>query len=347
MKPHMNPRTAILGHAGSAGGRTRERRGRKRTLVAWFAIALLVVVGGTLTGAQPSAAASGAASIPLGDYAGPDNPSGIARFASTTGAHLSLATDYLVGSSGWENMVSAGGLRAWRTSGYTLVLGVPVLPRHSRSTLARGARGAYKRHFVTLAQNLVNAGEANAYLRLGWEFNGTWYKWSVRNATQANQFAAYFRKIVTAMRSVPGQSFKFVWNPNGAGPTAYTPDQAYPGNAYVDYIGSDVYGNCWCNPFTPQNGWSHQLSQPWGLNWLASFAGQMGKPIVFPEWSVDYRSDGHGLGDNPYFVNQFAAWITSHNVAWTNIFAFNSAQQNDITDGNFPNALAAFKVNFG
>jgi hypothetical protein len=312
----------------------------RTTVVVWLAVAALLVLAWWPTKTN----ASGIVTVPLGDYAGPHNPSGIAQFASSAGAHITSATDYLVGSSGWGTMVSAAGLRAWRTAGFSLVLGVPVLPRQTNGTLADGASGAYDSYFVTLAQNLVNAGEAHASLRLGWEFNGTWYKWTVRNSTDASDFAAYFRNIVTAMRSVPGQSFKFVWNPNGAGPTTYTPDQAYPGNAYVDYIGSDVYANCWCKPFTAPNGWAHQLSQPWGLNWLASFAGQMGKPIVFPEWGVNYRPDGHGLGDDPYFVDQFAAWISSHNVAWTNLFAY---QQSDITDGRFPNALAAFKTHFG
>ena len=59
------------------------------------------------------------------------------------------------------------------------------------------------------------------------------------------------------------------------------------------------------------------------------------------------RNDGHGLGDDPYFVNQFASWISSHNVAWTNIFTVDADQQDDITDGSFPNALAAFRADFG
>ena len=31
--------------------------------------------------------------------------------------------------------------------------------------------------------------------------------------SDAADFAAYFRDIVTAMRSVPGAAFRFVWNP--------------------------------------------------------------------------------------------------------------------------------------
>jgi hypothetical protein len=54
---------------------------------------------------------------------------------------------------------------------------------------------------------------------------------------------------------------------------------------------------------------------------------------------VDFRSDGHGLGDNPYSVKQFAAWLSSRNVAWANIFVHNGAAHEDyIIDGRFPNA---------
>ena len=311
---------------------------------------LALAIAGATVGAMtlaPAAATSGAASIPLGDFAGGD-PSGVTAFGAVTGTHPTLGTSYLDGSGGFAAMAGASGMSVWRNSGYRLVLGVPILP--GTGTLASGAAGDYDQYFVTLAQNLVADGVSNAILRLGWEFNGNWETWSVANATDAANFAAYWRNIVTAMRSVAGENFQFIWNPNGSGSTAYTPDEAYPGDAYVDYVGTDIYDNCWCTPQTPQNAWAAQLSQPWGLNWLASFAAEHNKAIGFPEWSDDFRSDGHGLGDDPYFITQFAAWISTNNVAFTCIFSYDDTaggQNNDITDGQFPNALAAFKADFG
>jgi hypothetical protein len=291
---------------------------------------------------------SNAARIPLGDYAGNNNPGAVAHFGSVTGTHPTLATDYLDGASGWGAMTSAGNVHAWRGSGYRLVLGVPIIPNGTGGSLSAGASGAYDSNFVTLANNLVSAGLSDAILRLGWEFNGTWYNWSVRNSTDAQNFAGYWRHIVTAMRSVSGQSFAYIWNPNGDGPTNYSPDQAYPGDAYVDYVGTDIYDNCWCSPQNSQNAWTSQLTHAWGLNWLAGFGAAHGKALGFPEWSVDYRHDGHGLGDDPYFIHQFSSWIAANNTAFTNIFAFDAPdQQNNITDGSFPNALAAFRTDFG
>jgi hypothetical protein len=291
----------------------------------------------------------------LGDFAGSGEPGALADFASITGTHPVLASDYLLRTSGWDGMDGAGGsedwmLDQWRNSGYRLVLGVPILPGGSNGTLADGATGAYNQYFTILAQTLVNDGAANAILRLGWEFNGTWYPWSVASNTDAQNFAEFWRQIVNTMRAVPGQQFKFLWNPNGGGSSSWNLELAYPGSAYVDYIGTDVYDEYWGSSSTPQASWSNAVTQTWGLNWLTTFSAAQGKPIAIPEWSVDYRSDGHGLGDDPYFINQFANWIAANNVAFTCIFSYNDTaggQDNDITDGTFPNALAAFKADFG
>jgi hypothetical protein len=309
---------------------------------------VLASIGGLWV--KSALASSGASSVPLGDYAGWVNTSGIADFGSTTGTHPTLATDYLDWNNGWAAMDNGGGEGGWAGSGYRLVLGVPLIPGSSGGTLAQGATGAYNQYFATLAQNLVSQGESNAILRLGWEFTGNWYPWSVANSTDAANFVSFWRQVVNTMRAVPGQQFAFLWNPNGASPTSYTPDQAYPGNAYVDYVGTDVYDEYWGTPQTPQNSWTNIMNESWGLNWLSSFAASQGKPIAIPEWSTCFRNDGHGLGDDPYFINQFANWIASNNVAFTNIFSFNDTaggQDNDIADGNFPNALAAFKADFG
>jgi hypothetical protein len=150
--------------------------------------------------------------------------------------------------------------------------------------------------------------------------------------------------------AVPGQQFGFLWNPNGGGSTSWDLEAAYPGSAYVDYVGTDVYDEFWGSSPTPRAAWSFAVNQTWGLNWLVNFAAAQAKPIAMPEWSVTVRSDGHGMGDDPYFIDQFANWIAANNVAFTNIVACNDtawSQDNDITDGSFPNALAAFRAAFG
>jgi hypothetical protein len=291
---------------------------------------------------------TGARAIPLGDYAGLANPAGIQAFGSATTTHPVLATDYLDRGHGWTGLDSATNVKAWSSTTYKLVLGVPILP--DTGTLARGASGAYDTYFVTLARTLVNDGEATAVLRLGWEFNGTWFRWSARTATDAGDYAAYWRQIVTAMRSVPGERFRFLWNPNAASPTGYAPDAAYPGDAYVDYVGTDVYDDSFGPPpRTEATAWANQLSQQWGLDWLASFAARHRRPIAIPEWSVDHRADGHGLGDDPAFIDHMASWLVADNVAFADVWSYDSSPRyrNNLLDGSFPHALAAFEADFG
>jgi hypothetical protein len=301
--------------------------------------------------APSTAAASGpvkAQSVPLGDYAGESNPAGIAAFAASTGAHPVLATDYLDKTDGWDDMDSAANVAGWSHTPYRLVLGVSILP--GTGTMAQGATGAYDQYFTILAHNLIADDEANAILRLGWEFNGNWFPWSVATAAQASDFAAYWRQIVTTMRAVPGEQFQFLWNPNGPSPTSYSPDQAYPGDAYVDYVGTDDYDNYWGNgAFVPSVAWQNQLNQQWGLDWLVSFAAEHHKAIAIPEWSDEYRPDGHGLGDDPSFIDHMAAWFVANKVAFADVWCYDSSAtyRNDLLDGTFPKALAEFKLDFG
>jgi hypothetical protein len=306
----------------------------------------------------PPAASRTAQTIGFGAYVGSGDPADLANFAAATGTHPGYGSDYLPRNAGWTGMTDAGSLSwlldAWRGTGHVLVLGVPMIPTDSggnpQGTLAGGASGAYNGWFVTLANTLVSSGEPNAVLRIGWEFNGSWYPWSVTDATDAANFVAYFRQIVDAMRSAPGQAFRFVWNPNAGGSygDAYNPEQTYPGSAYVDYIGTDLYDQCWTSPVTPQNAWASQLVGAWGLDWLANFASAQGRPLAFPEWGVSIRNDGHGMGDDPYFVQQFAQWIVAHDVAWTSYFNFDASDgAHDLFDGNFPQTLSVFRTVFG
>jgi hypothetical protein len=306
----------------------------------------------------PTPAPGGGAPLE-GVYVGPANPSGVASFDATTGTHSSVASDYLPSSSGWSGMDGAGGGLSWLTGpwqnkGYTLSLGVPMIPESSSGapvgTLATGATGAYNSYFISLAQTLVAAGEGNAYLRLGWEFDGGWYAWSATTPATEASYAAYFDQIVTAMRSVSGENFRFVWNPDADAFTAYDYNVtlAYPGNAYVDVIGLDDYDQTWVTPQTPANEWN-ETSLP-ALSDAHSFAAAHGKPLAIPEWGLTIRSDGHGLGDDPLYINDFTSWMknSSNDVLFESYFNFDpSGDNSQITDGDFPNALAAFETDLG
>jgi len=326
-----------------------------------LAVSFVSTGGGALhpagaTSSPTRACSATPASPPMGVYAGAAAPQGVADFATTTGARVTLASDYLPGNGGFAGMSDAQQLSwllgPWQGSGCQLVLGVPMIPTDSNGnpagTLANGAKGTYNSSFTTLAHTLVNAGFGNAVLRLGWEFDGAWFAWSVSNNTDAANFATYWQQIVTAMRAVAGANFKFDWNPSG-GWISWNINDAYPGDAYVDYVGLDRYDQTWNSPQTPQVAWNDLTTMPDGMNWLAGFGSAHGKALTLPEWGVSLRSDGHGLGDDPYFVNQMASWIASNNVAFTSYLNADQApgEYHALTDGQFPNALSTFEALFG
>ncbi len=251
-----------------------------------------------------------------------------------------------------------------------MVIGLPMVALdgsgNPENTLAQGAAGTEDSNFVAIARNLVADGFGNAVLRPGWEFDGTSYPWSVRNNTDAGNFSTYWQNIVTAMRSVQGANFTFVWSPEGFQSLSWDINDAYPGSNYVNYVSLDVYDWSWDPTIfasgNPNNAatiaqsnavFNSFLTDPEGLNWLTSFARAQDKPIAIPEFAVTERNDGHGLGDDPSFINNMHSWAVTNHVAWVVYFVDNSpdnlAQGVDflITDGRFPRSLSAFEADFG
>jgi len=333
------------------------RRGRTAAII--FGVCALTALG-VYGGVAATASSSSSSGLAQGVYVGAADPFGVAAFAAATKTSVSIASEYLPDSSGWAGMDGAnGGLDwmfagGWTGSGYTLSLGVPMIPTTSSGaavgSLATGATGAYNSYFVSLAQALVAAGESSAYLRLGWEFDGGWYAWSATTPAAEASYAAYFAQIVTAMRAVPGANFSFVWNPDVAAfnDAPYNVALAYPGNAYVNVIGLDTYDQSWASPQTPANAWN-QTTLP-TLNLAHSFATGKGEPLAFPEWGLAIRGDGHGLGDDPSYVANMLAFMhtPANDVTYESYFNFDVPGQVDaITDGNFPNSLAAFSGDLG
>src|SRR6266436_104263 len=81
------------------------------------------------------------------------------------------------------------------------------------SPLVAAAAGDYNSKFHDLGELLVKEGFSNTIIDLGREMNGIWYEWSEHRAppSEPDAYILAWRQIVTTMRSVPGQHFKFLW----------------------------------------------------------------------------------------------------------------------------------------
>jgi hypothetical protein len=220
-------------------------------------------------------------------------------------------------------------LEHWEGSGYRMVWTVPMLPL-SGASLAVGATGAYDEYFTILAKNLVAAGMGDSILRIGWEFNENEYPWYA--AGQATNFVSYWRQIVTTMRAVPGAKFLFMWNPsrgdNGAKDKAMGDlGSYYPGNAYVDVIGMDIYDSSFGTYPGAAAEFEAILTQTWGLDWLASFGVAHNKPLAIPEMGLGSGPSGPNSGpitgsgelsggDDPTFITDMLNWIAQNDVTF-------------------------------
>jgi hypothetical protein len=338
--------------------------------------------GGTTTTTTPpptTTTAPPTSTLLEGAYINAADPSGVGAFGVTTGTKPTIASEYLPASSGWSGMDGSGGSLSWMFSpsqggwtgtGYTLSLGVPMIPTNAagkaQGTLAIGAEGSnpYRAYFATLADTLIAAGEGNAYLRLGWEFDGNWYAWDALTPTAEKNYAAYFDNIVTTMRAArvtgdPAPNFSFVWNPDGAafiggssGGASYNVELAYPGAAYVTDVALDIYDESWNTPFTPANAWA-TTTLP-ALQAAQTFAKTEAKPMAIAEWGVTLTTEGSGLGDDPLYMNDMIVWMKNpaNNVVYESYFDNDTIPDGgdtnaQLTGGDFPKSLAGFMADLG
>ncbi len=110
--------------------------------------------------------------------------------------------------------------------------------REVRFELRRGAAGNFDHHFRRLAERLVDLDVPDTVIVLGWEMNGMTY--THRCGPDPEAWKKYWNRIVTTMRAVPGQKFRFDFAPN-RGRDAIPWTQCYPGDDTVDIIGMDSY----------------------------------------------------------------------------------------------------------
>jgi len=300
-------------------------------------------------------------SWPSGAYCGSPDPGCVDSFATWRGRPVTATTTFS-GVTTWAALEGPNSwLASWSRNPYRSALDVtvPMLPNAGDAsdptpTLAEEASGDYDVYFEVLARRLLGAGMGSVTIRLGHELNGTWYSWTAR--PDPGLYAAAFRDVVTAMRSVPGTHFTFDWNIAVGASPGFDATAAYPGDAYVDTIGQDVYDDSWGQALTPQARWA-KLVNPGGavsqgLAFWADFAAKHGKPLSFAEWGLvgdgSPMAGGGAGGDDPYFIAQMHAWFASHDVAYEVYFNRNPTDgTHRIDSGQFPQAGATYQQLFG
>ncbi|MET7654621.1 MULTISPECIES: glycosyl hydrolase [unclassified Streptomyces] len=246
---------------------------------------------------------------------------GVARIAQLSawleGAELRVGHTYLPGDR-WSSIEGPPGFldvwADWRLEkdDRMLVLNVPMMERNEdgvpdhevRELLRQGADGDFDHHFRALAERLVALKVPDTVIVLGWEMNGSTY--THRCGPDPEAWKEYWNRIVSTMRSVPGQEFRFDFTPaRGKDAIAWT--QCYPGDDTVDIIGMDSYDQPTGLSF------DEQVAEPYGLQAHVDFAGIHGKPISYPEWGL-FRN-----GDNPAYMRRMLAWMDEHKPLYNTV----------------------------
>ncbi|MBQ1163094.1 glycoside hydrolase family 26 protein [Streptomyces smyrnaeus] len=233
------------------------------------------------------------------------------------GTRLRAGHTYLPGRL-WSDIEGDPGLlepwARWRRADpdRLLVLNVPMAARNEarmsdrrvRALLREGAAGHFDGHYRTLAERLVRQRLADTVLVLGWEMNGTTY--THRCGPDPAAWKAYWRRIVTTMRSVPGQRFRFDFAPSRGRDVIPWP-RCYPGDDVVDVLGMDAYDQPAGMPF------EEQVREPYGLRAHIEFAARHRKPVSYPEWGL-FRN-----GDNAEYVRGMLAWMDRYKPLYQTI----------------------------
>lgn len=276
--------------------------------------------------ALPAQAAS-----PIPNISGMPWPSGMvttdqAAAETWRGRRFDVTTTYF-GMLNWQHIAdSAGGLDRLLSTGSTVVIAMPLLPRDHFGEIAACAAGNFDAQIAVVRTRMMAAlarsgrPTAQLVLRLGWEANRLsgpgGYPWQ---ATDPVAWVGCWQRWAAILNPTGvAKSFILVWNMSNRGTIPYPIARMYPGDAIVDIIGSQFYDRC--PPATDATTWNKVMwakdrqGNPGSPGQWLSFARYHKKPYAVPEWGVGGTTTvcARPGTDNAYFVGRWYAWLLAN-----------------------------------
>jgi hypothetical protein len=154
--------------------------------------------------------------------------------------------------------------------------GNPNFPFNNLKSIIDGSQDAY---LIKWGQDSAKWGHPY-FVRLMWEFTGSWtydkpsktgiYPWGENNSPQL--FVQAWQHVVDTVRASGGTQISWVWCTGDVGDSVSALRSVYPGDSYVDWVGTDIYVN--------QGQTFDQAAQP-ELNNIRTVAPN--KPVMIPE----------------------------------------------------------------
>ena len=217
----------------------------------------------------------------------------------------------------WREMVGfAANLRQFAGSPRTSI-GLPLVTAEDPGAFGRCAGGAFDGYFRAFARSMAHAGLGELIVRPGWEANGDWFPWAIGDKVEA--YKGCFRHVATLFRNlVPGVKIEWAMDKHGRLQPAI---QAYPGDAYVDYVGVSYYDRY--PPNRTEAEWNAQVNNtlagsPYGIGAWLQFARAHGKRLAVSEWGISkgyasYEFNRIDVGtDNALFISRMFWFFRAH-----------------------------------
>ncbi len=238
------------------------------------------------------------------------------------------------------------------------------------------ASGTYDSVYTGIVNAYKSNGFTNIYLRIGWEMDGGWEPWySTGDSGMAAAFVSAFQRVATVARGVAGITVKTVWCPSVINWTAVDLTTTYPGDAYVDVVGPDLYSPCYpgelhdwssgvnvssatiwaASTINREHFWDYPgatewvIQGGWGLTAAINFAKAHGKAFGLSETGAGNNGGSTGPTDEGDFPNFLAARLSAAvaqgvTIAFVNVWDINVSDGKWLfSDGSKPNEGAAWK----
>lgn len=209
----------------------------------------------------------------------------------------------------FDNVRNHGAIPLFTWSSRDSALPMPDQPAFRNSVITGGTYDSYIRQWATDAKNWGHP----FFLRFDWEMNGWWYPWAegsrgttgiIPNGNHPGDYAAMWRHVHDIFTQVGATNVTWVWCINEMSNTTagkHPPmDQIYPGDAYVDWTGFDVY-----NRYSGWESFNTTLTGA-GTNWLlntyqSTFDIAPSKPMIVVEF---------GSKEDRTNATRKAGWLT-------------------------------------
>ncbi len=319
---------------------------RRRTLLG--AVAAGVAVG--------ASGATGAGAAPAGRDPGPTRFLGMFREEDPTAAAASVRSLYGVtpASVMWFDSWASG--RPFPVDEARMLWRRGIMPHYTWEpwNTALGPADPAQIHlqdviggswdgYITARAREFAAVRRPILVRWGHEFNGNWYPWGIaNNNADPSLYVRAYRHVHDLAEAAGARNVQWVWAyNNGSSPDTPNndPAAAYPGDAYVDWVGIDGYN--W--GFGPS--WD-----PAGDHWttfVATFAAAYDtsravaprKPVMIGEFAS--TEDG---GDKAQWLRDMDATLRSGAYPDLKLLTyFDLTKEEAWSPGSSPAALAAFR----